>query len=106
MLISSSKQSMLETQVSRLPVVIQKIKDKMLQYQKDQTKLLVSSRDLSVAQSVVVIRIEKVYDYFALGYMVDRLRHTKIPITITYAALLDRSDDFSYDVDKTSDTPE
>lgn len=89
-----------------LPLVLQHIKDKMIVYRNNQTKLLVESKDLSVAQSAVVIRIVKVFDHFALGYTVDRLHGMKIPVTITYAALLDRADGFSYKVERTDNPNE
>lgn len=84
----------------RVPLAFQSIKAQLEECQKNQTRLLVKSRNSDVVQSASVVRVKKVYDRFALAYTVDKVDGRHIPVTIFFAALLDKSDSFSYITDK------
>lgn len=64
------------------------VKERLALQMKKGKRVFLVHRDLYVPQSTAVITVTKLYNNFALGYVLNKLNGTKIPYTINYYSLI------------------
>ena len=85
---------------SGVPMEFRVIKERMEKCLEAGVRILVIDGEHANPQSAVVVVLDKVFDRFAVGHMVNKLAATRgdtsIPYTISYSSFLDKSNRTRY----------